>query len=373
MKGLPVPTSSLTTPLTVGSLQLPNRLVMAPLTRMRSDRDGVPGGLNVEHYTQRASMGLIVTEGTYPTVVGQGFAYQPGIETPEQVEGWRRVTESVHAAGGRIFMQVMHAGRVSHPDLAGGRRPVAPSAIAIQGQVHTYSGKADYPVPHALTAEELPGVVEQFVRASRNAVEAGLDGVELHGANGYLLHEFLAPGANQRDDEYGGTPGNRARLVVEVVRAVAEAIGADRVGLRISPEHNVQGAWETDHDDVVATYGALLDGLADLGLAYLSVLHREPEGEFVQSLRTRFAGPFLANSGFGTPTTREEGVRLIEEGAADGVVVGRPAIANPDLVRRWTDDLPENEPDPRTFYGGDAAGYTDYPAYEAAAVTAVRN
>jgi N-ethylmaleimide reductase len=366
MKGLPVPHSTLTTPVTLGSLELPNRLVMAPLTRMRSGRDGVPGELNVEHYTQRASMGLIVTEGTYPDVVGQGFAYQPGIETPEQVEGWRRVAESVHAADGRLFMQVMHAGRVTHPDINGGSQPVAPSALAIEGKTHTYQGKADYPVPHALTAEELPGVVESFVRASRNAIEAGLDGVEIHGANGYLLHEFLAPGANQRTDEYGGSPENRARFVVELVRAVAEAVGAERVGLRISPEHNIQDAWETDHEDVRATYAALVDGIGDLGLAYLSVLHKEPAGEFVQGLRTRFGGAFLANSGFSdVPTTREESVQLIEEGVADGVVVGRPAIANPDLARRWAEGLPENVPDPRTFYTQSAEGYTDYPFAQA--------
>jgi N-ethylmaleimide reductase len=365
-----VPESTLTTPLTVGSLKLPNRLVMAPLTRMRSGRDGVPGDLNVEHYAQRASMGLIVTEGTYPDVVGQGFAFQPGIQTPEQVEGWRRVADAVHAADGRIFMQVMHAGRVSHPDLNGGAQPVAPSAVAVEGEIHTYRGKAGLPVPRALTAEELPGVVATFVQASRNAVEAGLDGVELHGANGYLLHEFLAPGANQRTDEYGGTPENRARLVVEVVRAVAEAIGADKVGLRISPEHNIQDAWELDHEDVVATYTALVDGIKDLGLAYLSVLHREPEGELVQGLRRAFGGVFLANSGFGTPTSREEGVRLLEEDVADGVVVGRPAIANPDLVRRWAEGLPENQPNPRTFYSQGAEGYTDYPVYEATPETA---
>jgi 2,4-dienoyl-CoA reductase-like NADH-dependent reductase (Old Yellow Enzyme family) len=362
-----VPTSPLTTPLTVGSLELPNRLVMAPLTRMRSGRDGVPGDLNVEHYAQRASMGLIVTEGTYPDAVGQGYAYQPGIVTPEQVEGWRRVADAVHAGGGRIFMQVMHAGRVSHAEVNGGSQPVAPSAVAIEAEVHTYSGKHPLPVPHALTAEELPGVVESFVRASRNAVDAGLDGVEIHGANGYLLHEFLAPGANQRTDEYGGSPENRARFVVEVVRAVAEAIGAEKVGLRVSPEHNVQDAWELDHEDVMATYTALVDGLADLDLAYLSVLHREPEGELVQGLRLAFGGAFLVNSGFGTPTSREESVRLLEENVTDGVVVGRPALANPDLVRRWAEGLPENQPDARTFYTQDAEGYTDYPAYEAPA------
>lgn len=356
-----MPTTSLTTPLELGTLRLPNRLVMAPLTRMRADRDGVPGDIVAEHYSQRASMGLIVTEGTYPDVVGQGFPHQPGIATAEQVEGWRGVAGAVHDAGGRIFLQVMHAGRVSHPDMNGGAQPVAPSAVAIEGEVHTYRGRSELTVPHALTAEELPEIVEMFVRASRNAIEAGLDGVELHGANGYLLHEFLAPGANRRTDEYGGSPQNRARFVVELVRAVAEAVGAEKVGLRISPEHNIQDAWELENEDVVATYTALVAGVADLGLAYLSVLHREPEGELVQGLRRAFGGVFLVNSGFGTMTSREEGVRLLEDDVTDGVVVGRPAIANPDLARRWAEDLPENEPNPRTFYTRGATGYTDYP------------
>lgn len=361
---LSVSVSPLSTPLTVGGLELPNRLALAPLTRTRSGRDGVPSALNVTHYTQRASLGLIVTEGTYPTLAGQGFAYQPGIESPEQITGWQHVTDSVHAAGGRIFMQVMHAGQVSHSELTGGQQPVAPSAIAVQGKGHFYSGKADYPLPRALDIKELPTVIQQFVEGSRNAIKAGMDGVELHGANGYLLHEFLAPSANQRDDEYGGSPQNRARFVVEVIRAVAEAIGPEKVGLRISPEHNVQGALETDHDDVVATYDALLDGIKDLGLAYLSVLHADPVSAFVQHLRARFGGVFFANSGFGTPTTREEAVRLIADDAADGVVVGRPAIANPDLVRRWTEELPENAPDPSTFYTHGAEGYIDYPTID---------
>lgn len=361
-----MPSTTLTTPLALGRLQLPNRLVLAPLTRTRSGRDGVPSELNIEHYAQRASLGLIVAEGTYPAVAGQGFAYQPGIETPGQIEGWRRVAEAVHDSHGRIFLQVMHAGRVSHPELTGGHQPVAPSAIAVPGRGHVYSGKSDYPLPRALAREELPVVVEQFAQAARNAIEAGLDGVELHGANGYLLHEFLAPSSNRREDDYGGSPGHRARFVIEVVRAVVEAVGADRVGLRISPEHNVQGALETDHEDVVATYGALLDGIRELGLAYLSVLHAEPRSEFVQDLRSRFGGVLLTNSGFGPATTREEAIRLLDDDAADGVVVGRPAIANPDLIRRWSEDLPENTPDSSTFYTHAAEGYIDYPAAEMA-------
>ncbi|MGY1831596.1 alkene reductase [Geodermatophilus sp. SYSU D01180] len=352
-------------PVTLGDLELANRVAMAPLTRMRSGRAGVPGDLVVEHYEQRAGVGLIVTEGTYPTHEGQAFVGQPGIVTDEQVAGWRRVADAVHARGGRIVVQVMHGGRVTHPDVNGGRRVVAPSAIAIDGAGHTEKGKQPYPVPHALTTDEVREVVRDFVRAAERAVEAGLDGVEIHGANGYLLHEFLSPASNVRDDEYGGSPENRARLVVEVVTAVSEAIGAGRVGLRISPEHDIQDALETDREDVRATYGALVDQLRPLGLAYLSVLHREPAGDLVQELRSRFGGHLMANSGFGSVTTREEAVALIEAAHADVVAVGRAVIANPDLVERWAGEHPENEIRSHLFYASGAEGYTDYPALRA--------
>ncbi|RFU20263.1 alkene reductase [Geodermatophilus marinus] len=351
-------------PVTLGDLELANRVVMAPLTRMRSGASGVPGDLVVEHYRQRAGVGLVVTEGTYPNREGQAFVGQPGIVTGDQVAGWRRVADAVHARGGRVVLQVMHGGRVTHPDVNGGRRVVAPSAIAIDGAGHTEKGKQLYPVPHALTVEEARGTVADFVAASRRAVEAGLDGVEVHGANGYLLHEFLSPAANVRTDEYGGSPENRARFVVQVVTAVAAAIGAGRVGLRISPEHGIQDALETDRDDVRATYGALLDQLRPLGLAYLSVLHREPAGDLVQELRRRFGGPLVVNSGFGSVTTRAEAVALVEAAHADAVAVGRPVIANPDLVERWAGEHPENEPRPHLFYSPGAEGYTDYPALQ---------
>lgn len=349
-------------PMKLGEMHLTNRLVMAPLTRTRSGAAGVPGAMVAEHYAQRASLGLIVTEGTYPSHAGQGFPGQPGLVTPEQIEGWRRVADGVHAAGGQIVAQVMHAGRVTHQATTGGREVVAPSAIAIDGETRTYEGKLPYPVPHALDSDELAGVIDDFVQASRNAIAAGLDGVEIHSANGYLLHEFLSPAANHREDAYGGSPARRARFVVEVVTAVAEAIGAGRVGLRISPEHNIQDALETDSDDVLATYGALVDALAPLGLAYLSVLHAEPTGTLVQQLRTRFAGPVLVNSGFAAMTTRAEALGLLDDGHADAVVVGRPAIANPDLAYRWQEDLPLNAPNAATFYGDGPEGYTDYPA-----------
>ena len=359
------PDVDLFSPVALGDLQLANRVVMAPLTRMRSGATGVPGALVVEHYRQRAGVGLIITEGTYPNHESQAFAGQPGIVTDEQAEGWRRVASAVHERGGTIVMQVMHGGRVTHPDTNGGRRVVAPSAIAIDGVTRTSTGKQPYPVPHALAADEARAIVADFVAASRRAVEAGLDGVELHGANGYLLHEFLSPASNVRTDEYGGTPENRARFVVEVVTAVAEAIGAGRVGLRISPEHNIQGALEIDRDDVLATYGTLVDQLRPLGLAYLSVLHKEPAGELVRELRARFGGYLIANSGFGSVTTREEAAALIEASHADAVAVGRAVIANPDLVERWAGEHSENQPNAATFYAAGAEGYNDYPFLEA--------
>ena len=349
-------------PLNLGDLELPNRLVMAPLTRIRSGRSGVPGELVARYYTQRASLGLIVSEGTYPSHAGQGFTGQPGLVEPEQLAGWKAVTDSVHAAGGRIVAQVMHAGRVTHEATTGGYPVVAPSAIAVNGTTRTYDGKKDYPVPHALTSDELGGILDEFVQASKNAIAAGFDGVELHGANGYLLHEFLSPASNVRDDSFGGSPEKRARFVIDVVTAVTQAIGADRVGLRISPEHNIQDVLETDADDLTATYDALVDGLIPLDLAYLSVLHADPRSEFVQNLRVRFGGVFLINSGFGTITARDEALAIVRDGIADAVVVGRAAIANPDLARRWRDDLPVNEPNPLTYYADGAEGYTDYPA-----------
>lgn len=348
-------------PITLGSLSLRNRVVMAPLTRMRSGADGVPGELVAEYYAQRAGLGLLVTEGTYPSTESRGYPGQPGIVTPEQAAGWARVAGAVHDRGGVVVMQLMSAGRVSHSEVTGTERIVAPSAIAIDGEVHTPTGTARYPVPHALTTAELSTVKQEFVDAARRAIDAGLDGVEVHAANGYLLHEFLSPASNQRTDGYGGSPAERARFVVEVTTAVAAEVGADRVGIRISPSHNIQDVIETDAADVAATYGALVAGLAPLGLAYLSVLQREPASELVRSLAADFGGSIMMNTGFSTMTTREEAHHLVDEGLADVVAVGRPAIANPDLVERWAGNREENEPDAGTFYSGGAAGYTDYP------------
>ncbi|GAA2702454.1 alkene reductase [Actinoplanes palleronii] len=349
------------TPVQFGSLELKNRLVMAPLTRIRADENGVPGDLLVEYYRQRASMGLIVTEGTWPVREGRTWIGQPGIETAEQVAGWRRVADAVHAEGGTIVMQIMHGGRISHPEITGSGRTVAPSALAAPGEIRVIEGKAPLPVPDALDINEIPVVVAGFVAAARNAIAAGLDGVEVHGANGYLIHEFTSPASNVRTDAYGGSPENRARLAIEVVTAVAAAIGADRTGIRLSPEHNIQGALETDPDDALATYVALAEGLAPLGLAFVDILHADPAGKLVQSIRASAGAPVVVNTGFGVVTTRDEAIRLVGEDLGDAVAVGRAAIANPDLAERWAGEHPESAPDPSTFYYGGARGYTDYP------------
>lgn len=356
-------------PLQAGALHLDNRITMAALTRQRAGEDGVPTALHAQYYAQRASAGMVVTEGVFPDFSNRAFPGQAGIADAAQTAGWRTVADAVHAEGGTLVMQIMHGGRMSHPDLLRGAQAEAPSAIGPGVPVRGFSGKLEGTVPRALETEELPRVIEEFRAAARRAVDAGLDGVELHGANGYLLHEFLSPSANHREDGYGGTPERRARLVVETVRAVAQEIGADRVGLRISPEHNVQGTVETDREDVLATYGALLEGIADLDLAYLSVLHAQIDGELVARLRETFrpahpGSAFLLNSGFREITELAEARHIVEDGLADAAVVGRELIANPDLVRRWRDGLETNVPDPGTFYTSGPEGYTDYPFHD---------
>jgi 2,4-dienoyl-CoA reductase-like NADH-dependent reductase (Old Yellow Enzyme family) len=352
-------------PIELGDLHLANRVVMAPLTRVRSGAEGVPTPLVAEYYAQRASVGLIVSEGVYPGKESRGYFGQPGIITDEQEAAWRTVADAVHAEGGRIVMQLMHSGRVVHPDLSDTERTVAPSAVAIDGETHTQHGKQRHVVPHALTTEELAVVRDEFVDAARRAVRAGFDGVELHGANGYLLHQFLSPVSNVRTDGYGGSPAARARFVVEVATAVADQIGAGRVGIRLSPANQAQDVFETDEAETRATYEALLSGLRPLGLAYLSVLHAEPTGALVADLKAWFGGRLIVNSGFGSITTRDEAVTLIEESHADAVAVGRAIIANPDLVERWRREAPENAPRPELFYTPGAEGYTDYPRLSA--------
>ncbi|AGF72026.1 alkene reductase [Corynebacterium halotolerans] len=351
-------------PAELGELRLSNRLAMAPLTRIRAQTNGTPNDLMKEYYAQRSSFGLIITEGTWPIQEGRTWGRQPGIETEEHVDAWREITDEVHDRGGRIVMQIMHGGRISHPELSGTGRIVAPSAIASPNPIRISTGKVAAPVPHALTAEEIQEVIEQFVAGARNAMAAGMDGVQVHGANGYLIHEFLAPTTNTRTDAYGGSPENRARFAIEVVTAVAEAIGAENTGLRLSPEHNIQGAVEEDREDVLATYLALAQGLAGLGLAHVEIVHHEPEGELVQRLREELGAPVILNTGFSRFVDREAAEELVDKAGADVVSVGRLALANPDLVKRWREDAPLNEPNQATFYVGEEKGYTDYPALQ---------
>ena len=346
---------------TAGKLTLSNRIVMAPLTRNRADADGVPQDIAATYYGQRAGAGLIITEGTQPSAVGQGYANTPGLHSEEQLAGWAAVAEAVHEQGGQIVVQIMHTGRIGHPANKHGLELVAPSAVAAPGEIFTPTGLQPYPQPRALTTEELPAVIEEFVTASRNAIEAGLDGVELHAANGYLLHQFLAPSSNTRTDGYGSSPENRARFVIEVARAVAEAIGPDRVGIRISPAHNIQGVLETDPAETGQTYRALIDGLNSIGLAYLHAL-ADPADELIRDLRARFDGPFIANNGFASVTSKAEAEHILDSGLADLVAVGRPFLANPDLPRRWQLDAELNTPDSSTFYTPGPRGYIDYPA-----------
>ncbi len=355
-------------PLTVGRWQLPQSFVMAPLTRNRAGEGNAPTSLNAEYYAQRAGAGLIVTEGVAPSQVGQGYLNVPGLYTDEQVAGWRLVADAVHAKGGVIVAQLMHAGRIAHADNKGGAETVAPSAVQAPGEMITAEGGKSHDVPRSPETDEVAGLVADYVAASRNAIAAGLDGVEIHAANGYLLHQFLDPTINQRDDLYGGTPENRARFVVEVVSAVAEAIGADRVGVRLSPAHEFNGIGEEVGDDLSATYRAVVDGIAPLGVAYLSLLASplEPRQALVRDLRDRFGGTVLLNDGFGDVTTLDSVEKLLETGLADAVVVGRQFLANPDLAERWRQGAELNEPDMSTFYGGGAEGYTDYPTLEQA-------
>lgn len=349
----------------VGSMQLPQRFVMAPLTRNRAGAGMAPTSLNATYYAQRAGAGLIVSEGTQPSAVGQGYLNSPGIHSPEQIEGWRGVADAVHQEGGHIFVQLMHSGRIAHPDNKNGLESVAPSAIPAPGEIVTANGSLPMTMPRALETDEIAGVIGEYVHAAQSAVAAGIDGVEIHAANGYLLHQFLAPSSNQRSDGYGGSPENRARLTIETIQAVSEAIGAERVGVRISPAHNIQGVIEKDPSETRQTYEALMDGIANLPLAYMSIL-ADPGADLTVNLRSRFDGPIMANSGFAEVTSKEDAAAIINNGQGDLVAVGRQFLANPDLSERWRTDAPLNEPRQSTFYGGGAEGYTDYPTLQAA-------
>lgn len=342
-------------PLRTGALQLPNRVLMAPLTRNRADRDGTPNELQATYYAQRAQAGLIISEGSQPSAAGQGYPNTPGVHTDKHQSGWARIAERVHDEGGRLVVQLMHAGRISHVDTSG-VQPVSSSAVRAEGEIFTEGGMKPHSEPRALQLGEIGSVIDEFVAAARRATAAGADGVELHAANGYLLHQFLADGVNQRTDDYGGTPENRARFTVDVARAVAEAIGAGRVGVRISPGHTFNDITETD----LTVYEVLASRLAELDIAYLHILI-DPDDPVLGKLRGIFTGPLVLNTGFGLESDPAGLADLVDSGVADAVAVGRRFIANPDLIDRWRRGAELNEPDQTTFYGGDHRGYTDYP------------
>lgn len=344
-------------PVQVGDLRLPHRLAMAPMTRDRSHPDGTPSAMNARYYGQRASMALIISEGTQPSEDGQGYLLTPGAHSDQHVDGWRAVTDAVHEAGGRIVVQLMHVGRVAHPDnTPHGRRPVAPSSVAPATPMFTASGMQPIPEPRELSTAEVEGVVEEFRHAARTAIAAGADGVEIHSANGYLLHQFLSSNANRRADHYGGSVENRIRLSVDVATAVADEIGRGRTGIRISPGNTLNDIVE---DDVAPLYTALVSALAPLDLAYLHVAGRDDE--LLVELRRRWPNALLLNRAGTDLRTR---TRDITSGLADVVTVGGLALANPDLVERLRLGAPLNTPDPSTFYGGDERGYLDYPALD---------
>jgi N-ethylmaleimide reductase len=355
--------SDLFQPVRLGPYQLANRIVMAPLTRSRAGEDGVPRPLMAEYYAQRASAGLIIAEGTNISPQGRGYALTPGLYEAAQVEGWRKVTEAVHARGGRIFPQLWHVGRVSHPSLQpGGALPVAPSAIRPEATSYTDAGFRPCVTPRALATSEIPEIVEQYRHATRNALVAGFDGVEIHAANGYLIEQFLRDSTNKRTDAYGGSRENRARLLLDVTEAVVGVCGGERVGIRLSPVSPVNGA-DLDSDPT-GTYAYVVERLNAFGLAYIHIIEgatqgpREVPGGFdLQILRQSFKGLYIANNGYDLGLALEARRRNL----ADIISFGRLYIANPDLVERLRIGARLNVPDRATFFGGGAAGYTDYP------------
>ena len=348
---------SLFTPVALGAIELANRIVMAPMTRDRAGLGDVPTALMVEYYAQRASAGLIVTEGAQPSAVGKGYWRTPGIHSAEQVEGWRAVADAVHARGGRIVMQLMHCGRVVVPANRGfDAEVIAPSAIACPAPV---PGPDGVPVPTAtpreITVEEMPALLEEYAQAARNAIAAGLDGVELHCASGYLINQFLNPASNQRTDDYGGSAENRIRFPIAVLRALADAIGADRVGFRISPGNPYNGM---DPSDPAATFGPFVKAADALGLAFCHVVDMGlPDLDTLALLRANFSGPIIANNNLKADSARA----LLDAGQAEAVSFGRAYIANPDLVERIAAGAPLAKPDFSLLYTGEERGYTDYP------------
>jgi N-ethylmaleimide reductase len=352
-------------PIRIGDIRLANRIVMAPLTRNRSP-ELKPTPLNVEYYRQRATAGLIVTEASQISPMGQGYMDTPGIYNSEQVAAWRQVTNAVHAEGGRIFIQLWHVGRISHSSLLpGGAQPVSSSARPSKAMTVTHQGMVPVSPARALRDDELPGIVADYAHAARCAMEAGFDGVEVHSANTYLLEQFLRDSVNDRSGPYGGGIPNRARLLLEVMQSVTAAVGAGHTGIRLSPQTSFRNTCALDSDPT-ALYGYVVEQLAPMGLAYVHVIEgetggpRRPEGVApfdYDALRARFPGPWMVNNGYG----RTDGMAAVASGHADLVAFGRPIIANPDLVRRLREDAPLNEPRVDKFYGGGAEGYTDYP------------
>ncbi|TDK26495.1 alkene reductase [Arthrobacter crusticola] len=348
-------------PISFGNISLNHRLAMAPMTRSRANDDGTPGPLTAEYYTQRASLGLLITEGVQPSDDGQGYLNTPGIYTEAHVEGWREVTTAVHEAGASMFLQLMHAGRMSHPDNTPHHRTgVAPSAIAPGVPMFTRTGAQDIPAPRELSVEEIAATVQDFRTAAAAAIRAGADGVELHGANGYLLQQFFAPNANVRTDQYGGSVENRARFALEVARGVAEEIGPERTGIRLSPGLTLGGLDEGPESADLYRY--LVGELAKLDLAYVHVLHIGDE-DLLRDIRAAFPNTLLV---LRAGRAREDVAVDVEAGLADIAPIASWALANPDVVERLRTGAELNEGNPATYYGGGAAGYTDYPVLEPA-------
>lgn len=352
--------TALTQPFTLGKLHLRNRVVMAPLTRNRAAEGNVPGPLAPLYYRQRASVGLIISEATQISPLGQGYLATPGIHDPAQIAGWRAVTDAVHAEGGTFFMQLWHVGRISHSSLLpNGASPVAPSAIRAESKTFTREGFVDVSTPRALETHELPGIVADYATAARNAIAAGCDGVEVHAANGYLLDQFLRDRTNQRTDAYGGSIENRTRLLREVVRAVSDAIGAHRVGVRFSPVSNFNDIADSDPQALFEHAVAAMDAI---GIAYVHVIEGQTGGDRntpfdYAALRARFRGAFMLNNGYDA----EQADAAVRDGRADLIAIGRPLIANPDYLARIQTGAALNPLDASTLYGGNAHGYTDYP------------
>lgn len=354
----------LLSPVQLGPYELRNRVVMAPLTRNRAGHGQVPQPMNVRYYQQRASAGLIISEATQVSPQGVGYPNTPGIHSAEQVQGWRPVTEAVHQRGGRMFLQLWHVGRISHPSLQpGGALPVAPSAIRPEGDAFTYEGPKPFVTPRALETQEIPGIVAQYRQGARNALDAGFDGVEIHAANGYLLDQFLRDGSNHRTDAYGGSVEHRARLLLEVVDAVTSVWGVMRVGVRLSPINPFNSMYDSDPDK---TFGYAAERLGELNLAYLHVVEVDQSGVTTgqavnfRRLRDLFGGTYMVNGGY----TYERATACLARGDADLIAFGRLFLANPDLPERFAKHAPLNTPQPEAFYGGDEQGYTDYPSLE---------